>query len=182
MFERFSRDARSVVVAAHTEAAALGHDSIGPEHLFLGLLEQTDGAAFAVLSEAGLDVGGVRRAVLARRPGQGLLGPDDAAALLSIGIDLEAVIAQVEGTFGPDALAGRGSKPPRPRFSKAAKKALQLSLREAVWLKSSTIGTEHVLLGILRCDDPVVLGVLADIGTDPADLRASVLRRVGRAA
>ena len=71
MFERFSRDARSVVVSAHTEAAALGHDSIGPEHLFLGLLEQTDGAGFAVLSEAGLDAAGVRRVVLARRPGRG---------------------------------------------------------------------------------------------------------------
>lgn len=182
MFERFSRDARGVVAQAHTDAEAMGHDSIGPEHLFLALLEQTDGTAFAVLSEAGLDEPGVRRAVLARRPGQGFLGADDAEALQSIGIDLDAVLAQVEGTFGPDALTPRATKSSRPRFSKASKKALQLSLREAVWLKSSTIGTEHVLLGILRCDDPIVTAVLGDTGTDPAALRASVLRRVGRAA
>ncbi|WP_433609724.1 Clp protease N-terminal domain-containing protein [Dactylosporangium sp. CA-139114] len=151
MFERFTDRARTVVRLAKTEADDLGHPTIGTEHLVLGLLAEGGGIARTVLDGAGIVRAEVRAAVAAG---------DDAAALRSIGIDLAAVRASVERRFGPGALeraepAERGgflfrrSKMPT-RFNNGAKKALELSLRVALSLKHNYIGTEHILLGVLK--------------------------------
>jgi ATP-dependent Clp protease ATP-binding subunit ClpA len=68
------------------------------------------------------------------------------------------------------------------RFSRSARKTLQLALREAIWLKSKAIGSEHILLGLLRCDDSDINAVLAELEVKPDDLRAASLRAIGRAA
>src|SRR3954468_18693887 len=147
MFERFTKAARAVVQAAKSEADDLGHTQIGTEHLVLGILRTDAG----LLEGAGVQLAEFRAAVAAG---------DDAAALRSIGIDLDAVRASVEQTFGPGALeraepAERGgfllrrSKLPT-RFNNGAKKALELSLRVALSLKHNYIGTEHLLLGVLK--------------------------------
>jgi ATP-dependent Clp protease ATP-binding subunit ClpA len=151
MFERFTDRARTVVRVAMTEADELGHPRLGTEHLVLALLREDGGIARTVLGAAGIEHAEVRAAVA---------GGDDAAALRSIGIDLDAVRASVEQTFGPGALEraeppGRGgflfrrSKMPT-RFNHEAKKALELSLRVALSLKHNYIGTEHLLLGVLK--------------------------------
>ena len=139
MFERFTRDARGTVERAQAEARALGAERIGAEHLLLGVATGSDRAA-QVLA----DHGATARALRAR-----IRGVSDAAALASIGIDLEEVRRRAEAAFGPGALKPRTRGGHIP-FTAAAKKALELSLREALAAGERHIGAEHVLLGLLR--------------------------------
>ena len=59
---------------------------------------------------------------------------------------------------------------------------MQLALREAKWLKAGAIGSEHILLGLLRCDDSDIDAVLAELGVKSDDLRTATLQTIGRAA
>jgi ATP-dependent Clp protease ATP-binding subunit ClpA len=103
VFERFTDRAREVLVAAQGEARELQHNFLGTEHLLLGLL-QGEGVAARVLRSERLDLDEVRVAVRTW-VGPGLHGlVDDAAALATIGIDLEQVTAAVEESFGKGAL------------------------------------------------------------------------------
>ncbi|MDG6102246.1 Clp protease [Dactylosporangium aurantiacum] len=150
MFERFTTRARTVVQSAHEEADALGHRTVGTEHLVLAMFT-AGGIAADVLRACGVEAEQLRATVA---------GADDAAALRSVGIDLDAVREKVEETFGPGAL--ERAEPPRRggfffrrtklsgRFGNDAKKALELSLRVALSMKHNYIGTEHLLLGVLR--------------------------------
>lgn len=182
MFERFTKEARAVVSVALAEAGDLGHDSVGTQHLLLGLLNPDTGVAFEVLRGAGLEADRVRDVVRRRTPGDGLLTAQDAESLRTVGIDLDVVLEHLEESFGPQSLPGRTPRRGRLRFSRSAKKTLQLALREAIWLKSRTIGSEHILLGLLRCEDSDVKAVLAELEVKPDDLRTASLRTIGRAA
>ena len=103
MFERFTGEARAVVVGAQIEAAALAHGWIGTEHLVLGLVREADSPTARLLARWDVDAGWVRGEV-ERIIGRG--EPDlDAGALATLGIDLDEIRARVEGTFGPGALA-----------------------------------------------------------------------------
>jgi ATP-dependent Clp protease ATP-binding subunit ClpA len=104
MFERFTADARTVVVHAQEHARRLGHRYIGCEHLLLALVA-TGQPASAVLGEYGLTPEHVEEEIV-RRVGLGtdLFGDLDRDALSAIGIDLDAVRARIEGSFGPEAL------------------------------------------------------------------------------
>jgi ATP-dependent Clp protease ATP-binding subunit ClpC len=128
MFERFTDRAREAVSLAQDEARRLGHDSIGTEHLLLGLLREGTGVAIRVLQELNEDVDTLR---------------DDV-----------------------EAAAGRGDGPPSGhiKFSEPAKTVLELSLRQALQLGHSHIGTEHLLLGMLREGDGVAARVLTGHG------------------
>ena len=177
MFERFTTDARQVVVLAQEEARTLGHDSIGTEHLLLALL-RLDTATTAVLRRHGLDHAGAAEAVAASAGGEGL----DADALRTLGIDLDAVRDVVEATFGPGALdAPSGSRRGRRRsvpahvpFTSRAKKVLELALREALAMRSNRITDGHIALGLLRDGEGPAMKVLLDRGVDPQALRADV--------
>jgi ATP-dependent Clp protease ATP-binding subunit ClpA len=119
MFERFTGDARTVVVHAQEHSRRLGHRYIGGEHLLLAVVS-TGQPASAVLRENGLtpehvEVEIVRLAGLGA--GASLFADLDRDALASIGIDLDAVRARIEAAFGPEALtrAGRAIQcGPRP--------------------------------------------------------------------
>jgi ATP-dependent Clp protease ATP-binding subunit ClpC len=96
-------------------------------------------------------------------------------ALESLGITEEAARQQVEE------VVGRGQQdPPRGHipFTPRAKKILQLSLREAIALGHAYIGTEHILLGLLREDDGVAIRVLNGLGVDAVRVRQQVIRLV----
>jgi ATP-dependent Clp protease ATP-binding subunit ClpA len=175
MFERFTQEARQVVVSSQDEARQLHHNFIGTEHLLLGLLDQTGSPTRAVLERHGV----TRTAaieVLRRFAGHEQL---DAAALGTVGIDLDAVRDSVEATFGAGALdapspdKGREVKGHIP-FTRRAKKVLELSLREAVALKSGSIADGHIALGILRDGEGVAMKMLADRGVDPVALRDEI--------
>ena len=170
MFERFTPEARQVVVVAQEEAARLHHGQIGTEHLLLALLRRTDTPTSAVLARHGLTHDGVAASVV----GHVRSGDLDADALTTLGIDLDAVRSSVEASFGPGALdAPRRGSGPRGHlpFSRRAKKVLELSLREALALSSKSISDGHIALGLLREGEGLAVRVLADRGVDPADLR-----------
>src|ERR1700690_1524375 len=95
-----------------------------------------------------------------------------AKALESLGISLEAVREKVEETIGMAGTAPSGSPPFTPR----AKKVLELSLREALQLGHSYIGTEHMLLGLVREGEGVAAPVLVSLGADLGRVRQQVIQ------
>jgi ATP-dependent Clp protease ATP-binding subunit ClpC len=95
-----------------------------------------------------------------------------AKALESLGISLEAVREKVEETIGPAGTSTTGSPPFTPR----AKKVLELSLREALQLGHNYIGTEHMLLGLVREGEGVAAQVLVSLGADLSRVRQQVIQ------
>src|SRR5512134_1610958 len=95
-----------------------------------------------------------------------------AKALESLGISLEAVRAQVEEIIGQGQQAPSGHIPFTPR----AKKVLELSLREALQLGHNYIGTEHILLGLIREGEGVAAQVLQKLGADLNRVRQTVIQ------
>ncbi|MCW2639317.1 MAG: NDP-hexose 4-ketoreductase, partial [Dactylosporangium sp.] len=146
MFERFTDRARRVVVLAQEEARMLNHNYIGTEHILLGLVHK---------GEAVYDGEGVA-----------------AKALESLGISPEGVRLQVEKIIGHGSGAPVGDIPFTPR----AKKVLELSLREALQLGHNYIGTEHILLGLIREGEGVAAQVLVRLGADLNLVRQRVIR------
>jgi ATP-dependent Clp protease ATP-binding subunit ClpA len=188
MFERFTGDARTVVVQAQQHARRLGHRYIGCEHLLLAAAAAGEPAG-AALRNHGVTPQNVE-AEIAR-----LIGPGQAAslfsvphreALASIGIDLDAVRERIEAAFGPDAFtrAGPDACRRRPRmwrnrpvtrrrpaaplgypaghipFTAGAKKSLEHSLREARARSDNYIGVEHLTLALAAMNDGAVPPIL----------------------
>ena len=122
------------------------------------------------------------RAELDRRRSRSVDGLDDAdaAALKSIGIDLEEVVSRMND----DDLAAPRRRRSRVhlRFSRPAKKVLELALREAVSMRHNYIGTEHILLGLVREGDVIVHDTLVAAGVDLTTLRAAVAEAVRKAS
>ena len=147
MFERFTDQARRIVVLAQEEARMHNHNYIGTEHILLALIHEGTGVA--------------------------------AQALKSLGGTEEAARQQVEQ------IVGRGQQdPPRGHipFTPRAKKTLELSLREAIALGSTSIGTEHILLGLIREGEgkgkSPAAQVLDGLGVDPNRVRQQVVALV----
>jgi ATP-dependent Clp protease ATP-binding subunit ClpA len=195
MFERFTHAARDVVVRAQEEARDLQQSPIGTQHLLLALLADATGpvAAVPALAAKGVDARFVRAEVI-RLVGPGTAAseplPDtdaeDAAALKAIGIDLEAVRRAIEQNFGPGALRLPHTTTPKRRgllrrtrtytsghipFSPRSKKVLELSLREAIAMKSKSIRDGHITLGLLREGEGLAMKALHDRGVDITELR-----------
>jgi ATP-dependent Clp protease ATP-binding subunit ClpC len=97
-----------------------------------------------------------------------------AKALDALGIHLEAVRQQVEEIIGQGQQAPSGHIPFTPR----AKKVLELSLRESLQLGHEYIGTEHILLGLIREGEGVAATVLVRLGGDLKRVRQEVIKLV----
>lgn len=172
MFETFTDRARKAVVEARNEAAELGHTVIGTEHLLLGMLRAGNGVAGVVLAEFGVTAEAVRDKVA---PAGSRSEPvDPASALAAIGIDLGAVTEAIEASFGKGALRGQ----PSLRFTPEARDALRHSLEAALQLRHRFVGTEHLLLGVLRDREGLACETLAGLGVDLDGLADHVRRRV----
>jgi ATP-dependent Clp protease ATP-binding subunit ClpA len=174
MFERFGETAREAIVRAQDEAGALGHNYIGTEHLLLGLAEKD-----SILSTFGLTREALVRQTLSEiGPGR----PADAAALASIGIDLDEVRRRIEDAFGPGALertrAGRAFCAERP-LTPRSKKALELAVKEARRLGHGYVRPEHLLLGVLALREGLAVKLVEDLGASPERIREAVLDRLG---
>jgi ATP-dependent Clp protease ATP-binding subunit ClpA len=158
MFERFTKQARDALALAQQEAAALGHDAIDTEHILLGVLAEGE-----VIE--GLSLGSAREAIVRLTGPRGVRPVGDAEALATIGIDLDSITAAVEAAFGEGAL-DRAVAPNRRRlgggapFTPKAKKALELSLREALSRGDDHIGTEHLVLGLVRMKEGVAYEII----------------------
>jgi hypothetical protein len=146
MFERFTDKARRTVVLAQEEARLLRHDHIGTEHLLLGLLREGDGAAASALSLLGISLDAARERVAADRAGM------------------------QQATAAPGEMVS-GHIP----FTPQAKRTLELALREALQLGHDYIGTEHILLGIVRDPGSRGASILLELGVDQAAIRGRVI-------
>jgi ATP-dependent Clp protease ATP-binding subunit ClpC len=167
IFNRFARETRRCVEAAVEEARALGHDSVGEEDLLLGIVRADEGVTAEALSSLGVTLEG------ARDESEGMLSD----ALSSVGISLEEVRREAG-----DALDMSIPDDRRIPFSPRAKKVLERALREAVGLRDNYIGTEHVLLGILRNEDGTAVRMLARLGVSPEMLEGRLFELRGRVA
>jgi len=207
VFERFTHDARTVVVSAIDLCTTLDADEVRPVHLLLALTEGDSGAR-DVLAAHGLTEDAVGAALGAPRPAPPTpLGEGDAAALRALGIDLDAIREAVDKQFGEGALEGatpaagsaerategdaeeeaelarrRFGLGGRIRFGRGAKKVLELALREAIRVHSREIRSEHIALAVLRTDDDAVRMLLSTLGVDVRALRADLDGRGRRTA
>ena len=194
MFERFSKEARTVVVDAQVHARRLGHTYIGCEHLLL--------AVSAVESQVGECLRGIgvtpEAVEAATRRLVGTPGALDRDALAAIGIDLDAVREKVEASFGPHALETMPSTPLRRRwgrragcdgsryghipFTPRAKKVLETALREAASPHQRHIGAEHIALALTSMHDGLAPQIFAALATPPGQVRTGILNTYRQAS
>lgn len=149
MFERFTDRARRVIVLSQEQARELNHNYIGTEHLLLGLIHEGEGVAAQSLCQT-LDQ-------------------------YLIPAMLEDARSRVEKLVGKGEQAPSGHIPFTPR----AKKIMEYALREALQLGHNYIGTEHLLLALLREGEGVGAKVLVELGTDLDSVRQVVFRFLG---
>ena len=141
MFERFTDRARKVMATANEQVQRFGHECIGTEHIFLGLIKEGGGRGAAILKEKGVDIermaGEIEHLVTLKG------GPKPVAE------------GEVERTPG-------------------AINVVEYALEEARLLGHDHIGTEHILLGLLRDSEGIAGQVLANLGVRLEDVRASL--------
>lgn len=147
MFERFTERARQVVVLGQQEARDTDCAYIGAEHILVGILREEEGLAARVLTSLGVKLDDVREAI------------------------------KLKGPIGPrpeDKGTDKGGQIP---FTPRAKQCLELALREALSLGHNYIGTEHILLGLLRNGENTATEILfEDNDLDADKVRNEVIR------
>lgn len=173
MFERFTMSARAAVTAAQDEARMLDRPHIGTEHLLIGLAgEELDAAAQALRSTGATAI--TLREAVRRRSVENL----DAKALALLGIDLDQVRRAAESRFGRGALeASPGGHAPKGHipFSASAKQALAAAVRQSTVLRTGSISSGHLLLGLLSDENNGATDVLQASGVDIGHLKADAV-------
>ena len=167
IFNRFTDRSRRCVEAAFQEARRLGHDSVGDEDLLLGILRADEGIAAEALSSLGVTLEG------ARDESEQMLSE----ALSSIGISLEEIRREAGEAFEMRIPDDR-----RIPYSPRAKKVLVEARKEMRRLGDNYLGTEHVLLGMLRNEDGTAVRMLSGMGVSPEALADRLFELRGRAA
>jgi ATP-dependent Clp protease ATP-binding subunit ClpA len=179
---------KKVIELAVDEARRLNHHYIGTEHLLLGLVREGEGIASGVLQGFGLDLQRVRRetlAVLNKASTKSTSEPvlEDS----SIAGDVEATDQGVAITLGPlqdedDRIAENTGDPTDrfARFTVRAKRVLSYSQEEAQRFQHNYIGTEHLLLGLVREQGGIAAHVLHNLGVELNKVRSAVEFIIGR--
>jgi len=144
MFERFTDRARRVMGLANHEAMRFNHESIGTEHILLGLIKEGSGVAANVLRNLGVDLKRIRMEIEKKVP--------SGHEMVTVG---------------------------RLPFTPRAKKVIELAFEEARALGHNYVGTEHLLLGLLRESEGVAAQVLVEQGLKLEEVREEVLRLLG---
>ena len=138
---RFTERAQKVLIIAQQEAAALGFNYVGTEHLLLGLVKEGKGIAAQVLR--------------------------------GMGVDSEKVIEKIEE------LTGRGDQSAVGQMiylTPRTKRVLELSVLEARRMNHNYVGTEHLLLGLIREGEGVAAKVLRDLNVDLGKAREEIIK------
>src|SRR5215210_5141953 len=138
MWQRFTERARRVVFFAEEEAAWLGENYVGTEHLLLGLVRENDNVAARILDRLGVPLGRIRS-------------------------DIERQVTRGHGNLGQDM-----------QLTPRAKRVIDLAYEEARQLNNNYIGTEHLLLGLIREGDGLATRVLVKLGADLERARQAV--------
>jgi hypothetical protein len=195
MTRNFNEDANAIVVQAYEHAIRLGDPRLGGDHFLLAMAAASQPAS-AVLREHGVTPGRVE-AEIVRLSGGGLFGDLDRDALATVGVDIDAVRATTEASFGQEALtrAARAvhRKPrwfdPRPAafagrggafllLGPGAGQALQHARREAqAQHATQPSGVEDLALGILAISEGLVPPILSALGVSGTALSTAILDR-----
>jgi hypothetical protein len=195
MSEHMTADARAIAMQAYQHAIRLGHPYLGGEH-FLLALAGTGRPAGAVLRQHGVTPGRVE-AEIVRLVGGGLFGDLDRGALATVGVNVDAVRAAVEASFGPEALsraARTAHRPPawfdlRPRSGAGRKgaflphtpgagQALLRARREAQARPADEpAGVADLAVGIIAIGEGLVPSILLALGVSGPALRTAILDR-----
>jgi len=154
MFERFTKDARRVIMASVNTAADEGAAKAGPQHLLYAVAAAENGVGARLLAGYGVTATKLQAAG-ASNTRRGGLTDDEVAAMRSVGVDADEVFRRIEEAFGSWAFEEPVAEPRRRGlvggpFDPQAKKVIELSLREAIALGHKRIGSEHILLALLR--------------------------------
>jgi ATP-dependent Clp protease ATP-binding subunit ClpC len=139
-FEKFSERARRVLTLAQEEAQRFNHANIGPEHILLGIVGESDGVAAKVLVNMGVSLNKVRSAV------EFIIGHGEATTRGEVGL------------------------------SPGAKRVIELAIDEARYIGHNYIGTEHLLLGLLREGEGIAARVLDSLGVTLEKVRAEIAK------
>jgi ATP-dependent Clp protease ATP-binding subunit ClpA len=160
----FTRRAKNVLELALLEAMTLGHHYIGTEHLLLGLARERNGVATVILLDLNVDAATIRYEVMdiLCRPNFGDRPGDR----------LSAHTGRRRAAIGDTTIA--------PRFTSDVRRALALAQEEARTLRHVRMGTEHILLGLIREQQGLGARLLDGLGITLDDARAEVVRMAGR--
>lgn len=169
VYERFTDRARGVVILADLACRELGQSEVGTEHLLLGMTQEV-GTAHHVLRAMGVTADKVRSAIIDL-----------------FGLDLTAADAHAAPRHAPDtdgAADDRGGDDregdelgladAKLAYAPEAHLALETALREALGLRQNHVGTEHLLLGLLRNNDSRGVVVLRHLRVDPDSVRERI--------
>ena len=137
-WQRFTERARRVVFFAQEEAARLGENYVGTEHLLLGLVRENDSVAARILDRLGVQLGRIRS-------------------------DIERQVTRGHGNLGQDM-----------QLTPRAKRVIDLAYEEARQLNNNYIGTDHLLLGLIREGDGLAARVLVKLGANLERTRREV--------
>lgn len=143
----FTPRAQQVLALSRQEAALLKHDSVGTEHLLLGLIRLGSGVAVK--------------------------------ALKKLGLELESVRGWVEKEVGAGQTAEAGVLPAGTAcYTPRVRQLLALAGKEARALNHTYVGTEHILLGLLRQGDGVAAKIFKHFGVDAEKTREAILKEL----
>jgi ATP-dependent Clp protease ATP-binding subunit ClpC len=146
VFGGFTVEACNAVSVAEEEAAQMGRGYVGVEHILLGLLRGENGVAAQVLTSLGITLGSARERLLMLVPPGAEQKPPDA--------------------HGPSPFVRVGRRVLEVPFTERAKLVLELAVREALTLGSSSIETEHILLGISGETESVAMRILIELDAE----------------
>jgi len=163
-FRNFTERARHVMALAVDEALRLEHNYVGTEHMLLGLVSEGEGVAVHVLSNFGIELDRTRNEILSLlKQGQEKSNP---------------VLSKIKTTMmqGEIVLAGRQAV-----LTRRAKKVIELAVDEARSLGYHYIGSEHLLLGILREGEGLAVRVMKSLEVDLEKVRSEILQSLKHA-
>lgn len=161
-FDKFTERARRVLSFANQEAGELGHSYVGTEHLLLGIIREDEGIAARALIRAGLNLKEVRQLTLDTVERFKQQTPEGAEA------QIKATIQAIVNAGRPVVRAGEHGLTAR------AKSVIELAVDEARSMNHRYIGTEHLLLGMLREGT----GLAADVLVTQCNLELNTVREL----
>ncbi|MFL5627176.1 MAG: Clp protease N-terminal domain-containing protein [Ktedonobacteraceae bacterium] len=179
--------AKKVIELAVDEARRLNHHYIGTEHLLLGLIREGEGIAAGVLQSLGVNLENARKQTLIvldrekkSSPGAAEDAPREDVDTTSSSFTQPAEGAEPGERPTKDRQAPQQSEGTLDKFTEQARRTLSLAQEEAQRLQHNYIGTEHLLLGLLREDEGVGAQVLKNLGVELFKVRQAVAFIIGQ--
>lgn len=169
MFEKFTKEARTIVITAVTEAEKRGSPRVGSEHLLIASAGAPLPFDRSLLGPLNVGAEGIRDQ----------LDRMDSASLASVGFDPDLLRPELRDMRS----AGKSNTRRHRPFTHGAKEVLKGSLRQTIERGDRTIGAEHVLLALLAVppEDPVAT-IFASMEADPVAIREQIDSALRRAS